>query len=186
MSYWSRLPKTPPGRTDQYFRFFRYVPSGRCRRCFDSFAPIGPLELEAFCAVAFRRFTGKPLRATYLSDLQRYADSLVGAPATRGRRLKTLKSLLSFATRRVTRRSAPARRSTAGPREKLAERILSERQSFASLTRQNQICCGTRYAVNLTQRAGRELSPRRVSTAHASICAGYVSVFVRNGIPQLF
>jgi hypothetical protein len=29
----------------------------------------------------FRRFTGKPLRATYLSDLQRYADSLVGAPA---------------------------------------------------------------------------------------------------------
>jgi hypothetical protein len=37
--------------------------------------------------------------ATYLSDLQRYADSLVGAPATRGRRLKTLKSLLSFATR---------------------------------------------------------------------------------------
>jgi hypothetical protein len=43
---------------------------------------------------AFRRFTGKPLRATYLSDLQRYADSLVGAPATRGRRLKTLKSLL--------------------------------------------------------------------------------------------
>jgi len=47
---------------------------------------------------AFRRFTGKPLRATFLSDLQRYADSLVGAPATRGRRLKTLKSLLSFAT----------------------------------------------------------------------------------------
>src|ERR1035438_7650081 len=38
---------------------------------------------------AFRRFTGKPLRATYLSDLRRYADSLVGAPATRGRRLKT-------------------------------------------------------------------------------------------------
>jgi hypothetical protein len=34
---------------------------------------------------AFRRFTGKPLRATYLSDLQRYADSLVGAPATRRR-----------------------------------------------------------------------------------------------------
>src|SRR5450631_1965549 len=48
---------------------------------------------------AFRRFTGKPLRATFLSDLQRFADSLVGAPATRGRRLKTLKSLLSFATR---------------------------------------------------------------------------------------
>jgi integrase/recombinase XerD len=48
---------------------------------------------------ALRRFTGRPLRATYLSDLQPYADILVGALASRGRRLKTLKSLLSFAIR---------------------------------------------------------------------------------------
>lgn len=48
---------------------------------------------------AFRAFTKKSLRATYLSDLQRYADSLMGAPATRLRRLKALKSLLSFAAR---------------------------------------------------------------------------------------
>jgi site-specific recombinase XerD len=83
---------------------------------------------------AFRRFTGKPLRATYLSDLQRYADSLVGAPATRGRRLKTLKSLLSFATRMGY---LPFNASAAirGPalEHKLAERILSERQVFALL-----------------------------------------------------
>jgi hypothetical protein len=38
---------------------------------------------------AFRRFTGKPLRATYLSDLQRYADSLVGAPAGRPSRARS-------------------------------------------------------------------------------------------------
>ena len=67
---------------------------------------------------AFRRFIGKPLRATYLSDLQRYADSLVGAPATRGRRLKTLKSLLSFATRMASTpgpRSAGQRSSRSSP-----------------------------------------------------------------------
>jgi hypothetical protein len=45
-----------------------------------------------------RRSGGSP-RGTYLSDLQRYADSVRGAAATRGRRLKTLKQLLSFVTR---------------------------------------------------------------------------------------
>jgi hypothetical protein len=35
------------------------------------------------------RFSGKPLRATYLSDLQRYADSLVGAPAGRPSRARS-------------------------------------------------------------------------------------------------
>jgi hypothetical protein len=83
---------------------------------------------------AFRRFTGKPLRATYLSDLQRYADSLVGAPATRGRRLKTLKSLLPFATR-MGYLPFNAGAAINGPalEQKLAERILSERQVFALL-----------------------------------------------------
>ena len=83
---------------------------------------------------AFRRFTGKPLRATHLSDLQRYADSLVGAPATRGGRLKTLKSLLSFATR-MGYLPFNAGAAIHGPalEQKLAERILSERQVFALL-----------------------------------------------------
>jgi site-specific recombinase XerD len=83
---------------------------------------------------AFRRFTGKPLRATYLEDLQRYADSLVGAPATRGRRLKTLKSLLSFATRMgfLPFNAGAAIRGPA-QEQKRAERILSERQVFGLL-----------------------------------------------------
>jgi hypothetical protein len=38
-------------------------------------------------------------RHVSVGSAARYADSLSGAPATRGRRLKTLKSLLSFATR---------------------------------------------------------------------------------------
>jgi integrase/recombinase XerD len=63
--------------------------------------------------------------------LQRYADSLVGAPATRGRRLK---SLLSFATR-MGYLPFNAGAAIHGPalEQKLAERILSERQVFALL-----------------------------------------------------
>jgi integrase/recombinase XerD len=84
--------------------------------------------------VGFTPFTGKPLRAKYLSDLQRYADSLVGAPATRARRLKTLKSLLSFATR-MGYLPFNAGAAIHGPalEQKLAERILSERRVFALL-----------------------------------------------------
>jgi site-specific recombinase XerD len=83
---------------------------------------------------AFRRFTGKPLRATDLSDLQRYADSLVGAPASRGRRLKTLKSLLSFATR-MGYLPFNAGAAIRGPaqEQKLAERILCDTLGHASI-----------------------------------------------------
>jgi hypothetical protein len=83
---------------------------------------------------AFRAFTGKSLRATYLSDLQRYADSLVGAPATRARRLRALKSLLSFAAK-LGYLPFNVGAALRGPKleQKLAERILSERQVFALL-----------------------------------------------------
>ncbi len=83
---------------------------------------------------AFRAFSGKSLRATYLSDLQKYADSLTGAPATRSRRLKALKSLLSFAAR-LGYMPFNVGAAIRGPRveQKLAERILPERQVFALL-----------------------------------------------------
>jgi len=83
---------------------------------------------------AFLAFTGKSLRATYLSDLQRYADALVGAPATRARRLKALKSLLSFAAR-MGYMPFNVGAAIRGPKveQKLAERILTERQVFALL-----------------------------------------------------
>ena len=83
---------------------------------------------------AFRAFTGKSLRATYLSDLQRYADILVGAPASRARRLRALKSLLSFAAK-LGYLPFNVGAALRGPKleQKLAERILSERQVFALL-----------------------------------------------------
>ena len=81
---------------------------------------------------AFRAFTGKGLRATYLSDLQRYADALAGAPATRARRLRALKSLLSFAAK-MGYLPFNVGAAIRGPRleHQLAERILSDQQVFA-------------------------------------------------------
>ncbi|MGD0473151.1 MAG: site-specific integrase [Candidatus Velthaea sp.] len=83
---------------------------------------------------AFRAFTGKSLRATYLSDLQRCADNVVGAPTTLARRLRALKSLLSFAAK-LDYLAFNFGAALRGPKleQKLAERILSERQVFALL-----------------------------------------------------
>jgi integrase/recombinase XerD len=62
------------------------------------------------------------------------SDLLTTSAATRGRRLKTLKSLLSFATR-MGYLPFNAGAAIHGPalEQKLAERILSERQVFALL-----------------------------------------------------
>jgi hypothetical protein len=52
---------------------------------------------------AFRAFTGKGVRSTYLSDLRRYADALVGArrraPGACGRSSRSSRSLLRWVTR---------------------------------------------------------------------------------------
>ncbi|MHB8644383.1 MAG: tyrosine-type recombinase/integrase [Thermomicrobiales bacterium] len=76
----------------------------------------------------FRAFVAKPLAAITLGDVQAYADTLVAlAPASQGRALGAVKSLLAFAHRlgylpfdvgRAVR--APSRRDS------LAQRILSE------------------------------------------------------------
>jgi integrase/recombinase XerD len=77
---------------------------------------------------------GKPIRLAYLSDLQRYADSLEGSPASRARRLLTLKSLLSFAAKMgYTPFNVGAAIRPPRPDDRLAERILHERQVFALL-----------------------------------------------------
>ncbi|HVY92239.1 MAG TPA: tyrosine-type recombinase/integrase, partial [Bryobacteraceae bacterium] len=47
----------------------------------------------------FRAGAGKPLAAVTLADLQHFADSLDGAPATRYRILSAVKSLLAFGHR---------------------------------------------------------------------------------------
>jgi site-specific recombinase XerD len=58
-------------------------------------------------AARFLDFVGKPLRAVTLGDLQAFADSLDGKPATRARILATIKSLLSFTARIGARRRLP-------------------------------------------------------------------------------
>jgi integrase/recombinase XerD len=77
----------------------------------------------------------KPLAAMTLADLQSFADSLTGAPATRYRTLSAVKSLLAFGHRigylpfdvgRVLRLPAV--------RNRLAERILSEADLHRILT----------------------------------------------------
>ena len=47
----------------------------------------------------FRSRAGKPLRSVTLADLQGFADSLGGAPASRYRTLSAVKSLLGFGHR---------------------------------------------------------------------------------------
>jgi site-specific recombinase XerD len=84
--------------------------------------------------VTYLAFSGKTLRTTYLSDLQKYADSLQGSLATQARRLKALKSLLSFAARMgylPFNVGAAIRGVKVG--NKLAERILTEEQVAAML-----------------------------------------------------
>jgi integrase/recombinase XerD len=83
---------------------------------------------------AFRACIGKPIRQASLLDLQCYADTLQGSNASRARRLLAVKSLLSFAARmgyapfNVGAAIRPPR-----PDDRLAERILQERQVFALL-----------------------------------------------------
>ncbi|HUK15596.1 MAG TPA: tyrosine-type recombinase/integrase [Bryobacteraceae bacterium] len=70
---------------------------------------------------------GKPLAAATLADLQRFADSLGGAAATRHRTLSAVKSLLAFG-HRLGYLAFDVGRALRLPavRNRLAERILSE------------------------------------------------------------
>lgn len=74
-----------------------------------------------------REKIGKPLAAMTLADLQAFADSLGGAPATRYRALSAVKSLLAFG-HRIGYLSFDVGGALRLPavRNRLAERILSE------------------------------------------------------------
>jgi integrase/recombinase XerD len=148
----SEAPPTPPPGMAEPTRALRVAGSGRAEEevaalpippdtTDDELVALwlhgkSPNTMRAYSEdlAAFRAFTGKSLRATYLSDLQRYADTLVGAPASRARRLRALKSLLSFAAK-LGYLPFNVGAALRGPKveQKLAERILSERQVFALL-----------------------------------------------------
>jgi site-specific recombinase XerD len=96
----------------------------------------GPNTIRAYRRdlAAFRATIGKPIRLAYLGDLQRYADTLQGSPASCARRLLALKSLLSFAAKMgYTPFNVGAAIRPPRPDDRLAERILHERQVFALL-----------------------------------------------------
>ena len=66
-------------------------------------------------AVRFVSFVARPLRTITLMDLQAYADSLGGAPATRIRALAAVKSLLTFGQRTGPRAQCRRGAQTATP-----------------------------------------------------------------------
>jgi integrase/recombinase XerD len=83
----------------------------------------------------FRSRAGKPLRAVTLSDLQEFANSLTGAPASRYRTLSAVKSLLAFG-HRLGYLPFDVGRALRLPsvRNRLNERILSEADLHRILT----------------------------------------------------
>src|SRR5689334_4471675 len=75
----------------------------------------------------FRFEAGKPLARVGLSDLQAFADTLTGAPASRYRTLSAVKSLLAFGYRIGHLPTDPGRMlRLPAIRDRLAERILEQ------------------------------------------------------------
>ena len=130
-------------------------------------------------AERFLSFVARPLRAVTLADLQAYADSLSGAPATRIRALSAVKSLLTFGQRTgflVLNVGAvvklPPRKDT------LAERILDEADVHTLLAREPGR--RNRVLLRLLYRAGlrvSEIAGLCWRDAHARDDGGQVTVF---------
>ena len=119
--------------------------------------PPSTRETYGRVASAFLRFVRKSFADVELEDLQRYASSIEHqAPATRARKLATLRSLLTFAAeeghveRNVARTMKPPR-----SRDDLAQRILSE----GEVTRMVYLSEGVeRTVVRLLYAAGLRVS----------------------------
>jgi integrase/recombinase XerD len=134
-------------------------------------------------AERFLNFVARPLRAITLMDLQAYADSLAGAPATRIRALAAVKSLLTFGQRTgflVLNVGAalklPPRKDT------LAERILDEAEVHTLLAREPGH--RNRVLLRLLYRAGlrvSEIAGLCWRDAHARDDGGQVTVFGKGG-----
>lgn len=127
----------------------------------------------------FLAFVGKPLRRVTLADVQGFSDSLLGlAPASRGRTLSAVKSLLAFG-HRIGYLTFDVGRPLRLPRQKnrLAERILSESDVHRLLAlephRRNRVLLRLLYAGGLRV---AELCALTWRDAQARTDAGQVSV----------
>jgi site-specific recombinase XerD len=134
-------------------------------------------------AERFLNFVARPLRMVTLVDLQAYADSLEGAPATRIRALAAVKSLLTFGQRTgflVLNVGAalklPPRKDT------LAERILDEADVHTLLAREP--VHRNRVLLRLLYRAGlrvSEIASLSWRDLHTRDDGGQVTVFGKGG-----
>ncbi|HEY2594715.1 MAG TPA: tyrosine-type recombinase/integrase [Chloroflexota bacterium] len=134
-------------------------------------------------AERFLSFVARPLRSVTLMDLQAYADSLGGAPATRIRALAAVKSLLTFGQRTgflVLNVGAalklPPRKDT------LAERILDEAEVHTLLAREPGH--RNRVLLRLLYRAGlrvSEIAGLCWRDLHTRDDGGQVTVFGKGG-----
>jgi integrase/recombinase XerD len=134
-------------------------------------------------AERFLHFVARPLRAITLMDLQAYADSLDGAPATRSRSLSAVKSLLSFGQRTGflllnvgAALKLPPRKDT------LAERILDEAAVHTLLAREPGH--RNRVLLRLLYRAGlrvSEIAALSWRDLHARDDGGQITVFGKGG-----
>jgi integrase/recombinase XerD len=131
----------------------------------------------------FLNFVARPLRMVTLVNLQAYADSLDGAPATRIRALAAVKSLLTFGQRTgflVLNVGAalklPPRKDT------LAERILDEADVHTLLAcepgHRNRILLRLLYRAGLRV---SEIAGLCWRDAHARDDGGQVTVFGKGG-----
>jgi integrase/recombinase XerD len=105
----------------------------------------------------FLTYVARPLRAVTLADLQAYADSLSGAPATRIRALSAVKSLLAFGQRTgYLMLNVGAALKLPPNKDRLAERILDEADVHTLLAREPGR--RNRVLLRLLYRAGLRVS----------------------------
>jgi len=108
-------------------------------------------------AERFLTFVARPLRMVTLVDLQAYADSLAGAPATRIRALAAVKSLLTFGQRTgFLMLNVGAALKLPPRKDTLAERILDEAEVHTLLAREPGH--RNRVLLRLLYRAGLRVS----------------------------
>ena len=134
-------------------------------------------------AERFLSFVARPLRAVTLADLQAYADSLSGAPATRIRALSAVKSLLTFGQRTgFLVLNVGAAVKLPPNKDTLAERILDEADVHTLLAREPGR--RNRVLLRLLYRAGlrvSEIAGLCWRDAHARDDGGQVTVFGKGG-----
>lgn len=131
----------------------------------------------------FLAFVAVPIRQVRLADVQAFADSLQGAPATRARRLAVVRSLLTFAAKLgYVAFNVGAAIRTPAIRNTRAERILSESDVHRMIALEPNT--RNRTMLRLLYGAGlrvSEICGLRLRSLQERSDAGQVTVFGKGG-----